>query len=170
MPTEVWKPVVDFEDSYEVSSFGRVRSKDRIIRRRNGVEVFHKGRVLKPGLGVNGRYWTVNLGRNNTCTIHSLVAAVFLGPCPRNQEVLHGGNGSKDNRIENLCYGTHSQNLFDRYRDGTVHNAKRVRRSDGRVFRSVHEAAKITGSNISCISCAARGIRESAGGFQWKYV
>jgi len=40
---EIWKLVVDYEDSYEVSSFGRVRSKDRIISRENGIESICKG-------------------------------------------------------------------------------------------------------------------------------
>lgn len=168
--SEIWRPIIGYKDAYEVSSFGRVRSKNRIICRKNGVRATCRGRVLKPGLGMNGYYWTVALGRGNTRTVHSLVAAAFLGSCPENQEILHGGSGSRDNRVENLYYGTHSQNSFDRYRDGTVHNAKQVRRSDGKVFRSVHEAAKITGSNISCISCAVRGIRKSAAGFQWEYI
>lgn len=171
MPTtiEIWKPVIGYEGSYEVSSKGRVRSVDRIIHRKNGVKAFCKGRILKPA-PVKGRYLTVVLGRGNTKTVHSLVAAAFLGRCPERQEVRHGIGGLKDNGVENLCYGTHRQNLFDRYRDGTVSNAKKIQRSDGKIFRSAAEAARMTGVAISGISQAANKLRKTAAGFKWEYI
>ena len=50
--------------------------------------------------------------------IHRLVTAAFYGPCPQGHEVLHRNGNRQDNRIENLAYGTHSENVRDTYRYG----------------------------------------------------
>jgi hypothetical protein len=50
---EEWRPVVGFENSYEVSSFGRVRSLDRswpqLSRHGTTYTYSMRGRVLRPG-------------------------------------------------------------------------------------------------------------------------
>jgi hypothetical protein len=45
---EVWKPVVGYEDSYEVSSFGRVRSLDRILEDKLCRRHMYHGCIIKP--------------------------------------------------------------------------------------------------------------------------
>lgn len=44
---EEWKPVVGFEGSYEISNYGRVRSLDRIITDKNGMNYHHRGFLKK---------------------------------------------------------------------------------------------------------------------------
>ncbi len=62
--------------------------------------------------------------------IHRLVALAFIGPCPEGQEVRHLNDIRTDNRLENLAYGTRTQNMEDRRRNGrmplgeNVYNAK----------------------------------------------
>ena len=50
MQEEIWKPVVGWEEFYEVSSEGRVRSKDRVIeindKHNRKYKVQAKGRIL----------------------------------------------------------------------------------------------------------------------------
>ena len=59
--TEVWKPVPEFEEFYEISNFGNVRSLDRIVtqKTRSGTNCVHpyKGRPLKLDL-TYGQYYT----------------------------------------------------------------------------------------------------------------
>ena len=43
---EIWKDVVGFEDYYQVSNLGNVRSKDREVNTWHGV-ILKKGRILK---------------------------------------------------------------------------------------------------------------------------
>lgn len=54
-----------------------------------------------------------------TCRVHVLVALAFLGPKPPGKEVAHENGKPTDNRVENLAYKTHSENLRDRVRHGT---------------------------------------------------
>ena len=74
---EVWKPVNEhgFEDVYEVSSLGRVRSKDRIIDC-NGNEVHRRGVILRASINKQTGYKQVILsknGRQKVFLVHRLV-------------------------------------------------------------------------------------------------
>jgi hypothetical protein len=42
----------------------------------------------------------------------------FIGPPPVGMEVLHRNGDAKDNRLENLRYGTRTENIIDVYRQG----------------------------------------------------
>ena len=74
---------------------------------------------LKPKLSSNGRYLFVNLGRKHTCNIHRLVLETYVGPCPKGMECRHLNGNGQDNRLENLCWGTRSENRQDSIQHGT---------------------------------------------------
>jgi hypothetical protein len=120
----MWRPVVGWEDLYEVSDRGQFRSFDRWVRtsRGNGVRLA-RGRSLKPMPDSRGRLHVVlcREGNRQSRWAHRLVLEAFAGPCPPGQEALHGPGGPGDNRWpENLHWGTHSENLMDKHRDGTA--------------------------------------------------
>ena len=118
MQQEYWKPVVGWEDFYEVSNQGRVKSLPRKTT---------KGRILKPHKNVHG-YWFVVLCRNGkpkSQVIHLLVAAAFIGPRPEGYDTRHGPLGKHVNTPENLSYGTRSENMRDCLRDGTDQNGEK---------------------------------------------
>jgi HNH endonuclease/NUMOD4 motif len=101
---EIWKPVVGFEDFYEVSNLGR-------IKRIKAVPGATPGRILKPSSC--GRYSIAHLsayGKLTYKTVHSIVAAAFHGPCPIGHEIDHVDTNKKNNRASNLEYVTHPEN------------------------------------------------------------
>src|SRR5579859_7097975 len=117
---EIWRPVVGFKGSYEVSNLGRVRSIDRIVishRREGLVKRKFKGKMLKPGPCRSG-HLTVCLQRGKSRLVHHLVLEAFVGPRPRGQEGRHLDDTPKNNVLSNLCWGTRSQNLHDAVRNG----------------------------------------------------
>lgn len=119
---EKWKPIPGFEDAYEISICGKVRSITRYLlhacKNRKSHLKIKAGRVLKPGLSSNG-YFTVALGRGNTRTLHSLLMDTFVGPKPKGMEIRHLNDNRLDNRLENLCYGTRTENIKDAVRNKT---------------------------------------------------
>ena len=119
--TEIWRDVVGFEDAYQVSNMGRVKSKSRI---------------LKP-VCITGGYLAVSLGRNKQRTIHRLVAAAFFGPS--DQMVLHKDGDRQNNSLENLYYGDGFDNAADAIRHGTQVRGAR------------QHAAKLTEDNVRFI-------------------
>jgi hypothetical protein len=106
---EEWR---SFDGDYEVSSFGRVRSRPR---RRT------KGGILRLHLNRYG-YPEVKLGGKRTTLVHVMVATAFLGPRPAGKEVRHLDGDPTNNRPENLAWGTHLENVHDTIRHGRHRN------------------------------------------------
>lgn len=133
---ERWLPVVGFEGIYEVSSIGRVRSLDRTIRRGGGYWPTRiQGQLLNP-VAING-YRRVNLGRpghQELAWVHRLVCKAFYGEPGPGQEVRHLNGVPGDNRLENLAWGSRSENAQDRLRHGTNPNAAKTYCVNGHEF------------------------------------
>jgi hypothetical protein len=117
--SEEWKPVVGFEGAYEVSSMGRVRSLDRLVRcGPDGKGQRHiKGRLLKPRDDGHG-YFALDLRAAGQGTkrfpvkVYRLVATAFLGAAPSPDHDANHINGIKtDCRSSNLEWATHAQNM-----------------------------------------------------------
>lgn len=108
LPGENWLPAVGFP-GYEVSSLGRVRSTK-----------FTYPRLVSAIPSKNG-YLRVQLWAGNKSRfkfIHGLVLEAFVGPYPEGQEARHLNDIKTDNRLENLAYGTHAENMQDWVRNG----------------------------------------------------
>ena len=71
----------------------------------------HK-RWLKPIKQKHG-YLRVYLGRRNPKSIHRLVLETFVRECPDGRECCHLDGNPQNNSLENLRWGTHSDNAQD---------------------------------------------------------
>ena len=120
MTTETWKKVPGYEDKYEVSTLGNVRSLDREVLCSGKIKGTYwstkKGRQLRPGRNTPSGHVTVALGKGNSRCVHALVLLAFVGPPKKDQECRHLNGIANDNRLENLAWGTRSENLHDKVR------------------------------------------------------
>lgn len=147
-PDEEWRPVVGYEDYYEVSNLARVRR----IKPGRGVE--HVPRILTNRANWYG-YWTVMLSINNVRHyhfVHRLVAKAFIGPQPPPQHEINHKNGDRYHAVpSNLEWVTPSQNLEDAYRRGT------------RVSGAKHHWSRLSDANIvEAIADIDSGMRQTA--------
>lgn len=55
---EIWKPIKGYENFYEISSFGRIKSLDRLTNNSYGTFI-RKGKLLKTGIDRNGYNLTI---------------------------------------------------------------------------------------------------------------
>ncbi len=124
--TEIWKPVVSYEGQYEVSDRGRVRSLDRVqtytrTDQYSGRDLIivrrHRGKMLRPGR-MTGGHLSVALGKGNSVCVHVMVLEAFIGPCPSGHESLHRDDVPANNSLDNLRWGTRSDNMHDAIRNG----------------------------------------------------
>lgn len=100
---EEWRPIQGFEQDYEVSSQGRIRS-----HRKGFVQ------ILKPIFEKWNGYFTVSLfdadGRMHKAKIHRLVALAFI-PNPHGYPcVNHKDENKTNNRADNLEWCTKAYN------------------------------------------------------------
>ena len=104
---EVWRDILDFDCSYQVSNLGNVRN----INYRNT----NKTKQIKKTLDGRDRY-AVCLYKNkkqHTKRIHKLVAIYFLGhkPCGHTEVIDHIDNNPLNNKLYNLQRTTQRVNV-----------------------------------------------------------
>lgn len=172
---EAWRDIPGYEGYYQASTLGRIRSVDRVVAGLCCSRIT-KGRILAQFRRFHGKsaipYYYVDLckqGTENDRAVHRLVALTWIGPVPLGCEVRHGPAGSLVNAVNNLCYGTRSDNEYDKKRDGTGGH-RPVRRSDGIEFVGIREAARFSNCTGSRICAVCKGRMKTAGGYGWVYI
>lgn len=144
--TEVWKPVVGWEQSFLVSNLGRVFSLP------DGV---HMGHVMNGAISHYG-YVTVNLRRGDkreSALVHRLVAEAFLPNTDGLGEINHIDCDKTNNAAYNLEWCDRQSNM-DHAKEHALLNPrlKPVIRSDGKRFKSVKSAAAALGVSPTAVS------------------
>ena len=144
---EKWLPIKGYEDLYEVSNYGRIRS----LNYRKTV----KRKVLKCHARL-GYYIKVSLckdGIRKYYRVHRLVAQAFLPPPLEGEnQVEHINTDKRDNREQNLRWVSPKGNMANeltRYRLSISHQnpslATRQRMSDAQKRRFAKERETRTG-------------------------
>lgn len=177
---EIWKPIFGYEDLYEVSNFGNVRSLDRYVNTKGGKRSLRRGRKKIPRMRANG-YLFVTLfkcGTGKMFNIHRLVAQAFLKNPNNYPQVNHKDENKKNNLITNLEWCTPSYNSTyrnARKRTEESHRKKVVQETiDGdyvATYNSITEAGIAVGKknrshNIGSV-CNGKG--KTAYGYKWKF-
>lgn len=117
MSVENWLPIPGYP-GYEVSDMGRVRS----FKKTGFSHLFFSSPKILKATPTHYGYPEVCLrnGRSRRWRVHQLVMLIFVGPCPEGLEVCHNDGDPLNNRLSNLRYDTHTNNMKDIvYRDGT---------------------------------------------------
>lgn len=124
---EQWGPVVGYEGEYEASTRGRVRSVDRTVFQKGGTWRY-RSYILRQDVSKRG-YHRVVLSRGNqrrTVNVHRLMGETFL-PNPENLPMVrHLDDNKGNNVIENLAWGTNSDNQKDSIRNGTHYGSSKT--------------------------------------------
>ena len=176
---EIWKDIVGYENLYQASNWGRVKSfkwgKERILR------------AVKNNKG----YLVVNLwkdGKRKQFSVHLLVAQAFIpnDDPERKTQINHIREFEKtNNRVENLewCtpkensnWGTRNERVAEKNRGAynILKKSKPVQGIDPKTGKGVVEfpsarEAERNGYNQGHVSACCRGEEKSHKGLIWRY-
>lgn len=184
---EEWKWIKGYEDLYQISNFGRVKS-------------FHKNKTdgeIRSVKHSGGWYLTLPLlkeGKKKTVRIHQLVAETFIGEIPKGYHVHHKDGNKQNNNVCNLeivsqkdhvketmkqypdyCKGMNEYNQYVRPRhvrqydlDGhfiaEYANCKIASELTGVCSRNILQVADKKPFN------SKGSVRKQAGGYVWKFA
>lgn len=176
MEEEVWKDIEGYENLYQVSSEGRVKSLEKDVVWGNGAVRHQEEKLLKYDITRDG-YFRVGLCKNDKRkwnSVHRLVAQAFI-PNPDNLPCInHKDETPSHNNVENLEWCTQKYNI--NYGTAIQRRSKKVYQYtlDGelvKVWASTKECGR-NGFNHGAIAACCRGIKgyEQHKGFRWSYT
>lgn len=122
--SEIWKEIIGYEDYYQVSNYGNVRSVDRMVWS-GRVYYIYKGQSLKANQAKVG-YYTVTLSKRCLCKmtyIHRLVATHFVQNIDNKKQVNHIDGNKLNNMYSNLEWVTNKENSIHAHKIGLTNNA-----------------------------------------------
>lgn len=190
---EIWKPIKGFEELYEVSNYGRVRSKDRVVKVPFGRRGIVRGKILKPQPNSRG-YLRIFLfdgtGKQKRIFVHRIVAQNFLDN-PFNLPVVnHLDFDFTNNRADNLEWTTLKGNTqyslirgrLKRTKEWLANQKRGLELAMGKsvigtneitgetiFFKALNDCAK-SGFQPSCVSNCCTGKRKHHLGFTWRFA
>lgn len=168
---EEWRPIGEGSGNYEVSNLGRVRSLRREVIDRNGEIRVIPGKILDCMTEPSGRK-TFHMWEGSKYIrkrVHHAVLEAFTGPRPPGLVCRHLNDNPSDNRLENLMWGTASENMADRIRNGIHHYSKRDRCGRGHIYREETVYKNKYGRNgRACIACCRANARANKQGLSYE--
>lgn len=115
---EIWKDIPNHEGKYQVSSFGRARSLDRITNiGNNKPDRYYKGKILST-IGSSDNHNTIKIS-HKTYKIDRIICTLFIGEPPTiKHQVNHIDSNSMNDYYKNLEWSTEKENINHAFRGG----------------------------------------------------
>ena len=145
------------------------------------IKVSNKGNVVSCKRGAcyplkvmhnNGGYQIVSAGSgwSNKQCVHRLVAETWIDNPNHYEEVNHINGNKDDNRMENLEWVTHRQNICHATRTGLMKGGPIRIVETGETFESQAECARRIGGYQSNIAKCLAGKQSTHRGYHFEYV
>lgn len=188
--SETWR-VSSINDGYEVSSFGRIRSRERFVDYRSSHRACSYRKKLKPQMlrsfiSKSTGYMQVRLGKSGRQSVHRLVALEFCQGFSDELIVNHKNGVRDDNRAENLEWVTPGENIAHAFRElgrkptflnqfGHSHSTSKpvistcMTTGEDRYYECAHDARHEGFDSGSISRCCNGKIRHHKGRY-WKFA
>jgi hypothetical protein len=162
--TIIWKPIIGYENYYEISNFGEIRSIQNKSKK-----------IIKPYI-TNRGYLRIRLFKNKirtAFTIHRLVGINFIPNTENKSYINHIDGNKQNNNVSNLEWVTHSENE-KHASENNLKNSKSIIQYDlngNKIneFNSIKNASIMTGIHKCGISKCCNNKMKTSGNFKWKF-
>ena len=188
MINEIWKPIKGYEDKYEISNYGNVKS-IYFINRQTKIK---REKILKQHIACG--YLKIRLSKDNKMKnylVHRLVAETII-PNPENKLQVNHKDGNKlNNNVNNLEWTTRSENVNHAWKNG-LHEKTRITVKENmtkainslkkeieqydlennyiRSWDSISDASREYNIDPTNIKNACKGKYKTSCGYIWKYA
>lgn len=125
---EVWRVIPKFSD-YEISNYGKIRSKERVKNYKSGRTMHLKSKIKSLRKHPKNNFMMTDLiddkGKRRTVYPHKCVAMAFIeNDKPRLKKiVMHKDDDLSNNRIDNLVWATYSDSIKKGFLTGKRDNS-----------------------------------------------
>ena len=128
MQEEIWKDIPGYENCFQASNLGRIRSLDRFIKRKNKNGTYSnylvRGKIVTQFISNSG-YYRVRLDRSKS--VHRLVAETFIPnldmlPCVNHKDLNPLNNCADNLEWCSYYYNNHYDNATERRIEGVKRN------------------------------------------------
>jgi len=171
MTNELWKPIIGYEEKYMVSNYGNILS---LTYKRSDKSVLMSPSKTKKG------YLRIKLSKHNkskTHSVHKLVALAFL-PNTNSELIVNHKNGKRDdNRLDNLEWVTHQENVLHGFRElGRIPTTRKqvnqysISGEFIKTWTSAQEIANSLNLNRASIVGCCKNKRKTCNGYMWTYA
>ena len=153
---EEWVPIKGFENLYEVSNRGNVKSIPTITYNSNGRPYTRKGRLLKPA-SKNGykRVILFSKSKQKSYLVHRLVALSFIENPDNKPYINHIDGDPSNNILENLEWCTPKENVDHAIKTGlsnvkgSNHGSSKLTEREVVEIRNLYRSKKYNQREIS---------------------
>lgn len=182
---EVWQDIPDYEGLYQASTYGRIKSLERLCVNGKGRERKVPEAILKQAISKNG-YLIVRLSNNGVVKnyrAHRLIALTFIAnplkyPCVNHKsEIRHEnsvGNLEWCSYEYNVNYGTCKEKISKSHLNHpSVCKAVNQYNMEGNIiatYISSHEIQRICGYDNGNIRACCKGKLKTAYGYIWRFA
>ena len=180
---EIWKDVVGYENLYEVSNFGRIRTnKNKITHTEMHGDRHWKQRILKQKFQqrcrsneFDARVILWKDGKEKTFLVSRLVAISFLDNPNSLPQINHIDGNPTNNKVENLEWCTAKHNVNHMFENKLNKSGKKILLMNKKtdeifIFTSMSKASLFMKKNNKYIGCnLQRGITENDE-YIWKTI
>lgn len=160
---EIWKDIKGYEGLYQVSTFGRVRSANKLLHLNTNTYGY--------------KHVTLSRGKSQkTMVVHRLVATAFIENPLGLPQINHKDGNKNNNTVSNLEWTTQKDNNHHAIKTN-LRKAKKVLLVDEnnnviKQFNNRMEINEFLGREVyqDLITRCCNGKRKSAYGYIWRYA
>lgn len=179
---EVWQDIPGYEGIYQASTYGRIKSLERVGYFGNGLGQHRLNSVILKQMTTKCGYLRVSLPLEKKRLVHSLVSTTFLPKWNAEYtQINHIDQNKENNRVENLEWCTAKYNMnYGKWKNlrAEINKATKSKSVNQYLlnndfvasYPSIRDAERATGISASKISYCCNGKFKQTHGYVWKFA